>query len=172
MADYGPVKLRILSFSEGALVGQLALYTAEAGVYGDPTALYETEAPIVVLDDMTVPYAYTTTVTGFQLDTYENPTPSPLEIDYTPIVAGVLQPIDPLAPPEQLTLLVKNYYAGGILQVGAYANGEFYVLGEHEIGLDDWFGLTPIPLTALPVPETPRFWTGLQRAVELIGEAS
>jgi len=168
MASYGPVILRFFSFDENTYsVGEAAVFTQSEASYGDPTAIYTSVYPLNE-GILSVPFDYTDTATSINI--LNDDVPDGLEfidVEFIPVVAGVSFPIDPLNPPPELTMVLSNYYAGGVVQIGAYSGGEFFAMGEQELTIDDNFGLYTLYLTALPVPQVASFWTGYVNTYEL-----
>lgn len=165
---YGNAVLRVYSFNPGQNIGELGLFTQEGAGVGETTALYSS---VVAFSERNVyiPPAYSNTVSGvFVLSSDIPPGAEFVEFEVTPVVGGVLQPINPLDPPAEVHLVINGYYAGGVAQVGAYSGGEFFVMGEHEFAVDSWNWVGTIPLSALPPPQAPAFWTEIERAIEIV----
>lgn len=64
-----------------------------------------------------------------------------IEVGFTffEAVSGVEARIDPLSPPEYITLISRQFYAGGVLEVGAYVGDTYRDIGSVEVSADDWW---------------------------------
>jgi hypothetical protein len=93
-----------------------------------------------------------------------------VEVAFVPIVNGVATPIDPLAPPEEIFLFIDGHYAGGVVEVGAYVDGAYVVLGTKEYsdyGGFYGFGEDAVALTAPEPAPCPPFWQAFLRSREI-----
>lgn len=162
--------LRVYNFDTDAYgVGDLGVYI-KIPVDSEATAIYESALP---LTDREVFIGYPTYkyVTGFYISFDDIPSGTDVvEVGFTLLEDGVAIVIDPFNPIEYVNLARSQFYSGGIVEIGAYINGTYNVMGSVEISSDDAWITKPIEiaLTAAEAPETPRFWTEFKQAVEFL----
>lgn len=168
MAAEGAVVVRIYSFDEGQpQLGWYGLYLGSSET--EPSTLYNSDLDLSLYQRYGAPpdYDYGRVVTLFSIEMADvAPGAEYVEVEFTPLIDGVLTPIDPYNPPESIWFFADQAYSGGELVVGAYSGGEFVELGSADIYT--YFQWDAMTLTAAPPPPTPRFWTGLQNAIELV----
>ena len=95
-----------------------------------------------------------------------------VEVEFIPVVNGVVTPIDIFDPPADLFLFINGHYAGGVVEIGGYVGGQYVVMGAEEFS--DYngfygFGESTVALTAAAAPSIPAFWTGFVNARESVG---
>lgn len=162
MAAEGQVVIRIYNFDPLQWrVGSIGLYLEASS----PSAIYSSDLPLVYASVWTG----TSSVSGFYLmgDSIP-PDVEALEIEYIPIVGGNPQPIDPFDPPPQINIAFENNYAGGVVELGVYLDGQYASIGSREFTSNDYNGVYQIDLYPAEKPATPAFWTGFQRTIEMV----
>lgn len=167
MAAEGQVVIRIHNFDTSPWrVGPMAFYLEPSPSYGELSAFYVSDLQLNE-EVINIPWAYVDTATGFWIINADIPPGTDvIEIEFTPIVGGTPQPIDPFDPPEWVNVVYSNSYAGGVIELGAYIGGQFAVMGSSEFAWDDFNGVRQIELSPAVADAGPAFWTGYVRTTE------
>lgn len=119
-----------------------------------------------------------------QIRTYSS-SAAPSEYAFVPLASDGMT-LAPLTPTDTSVVLCfgdddafnqRAFYTGGVVEVGAYVGGQYFVLGSNDLcfGRDefscmyDWvFGRAlPINLDWSDLPGAPAFWTSMRGAYEV-----
>lgn len=169
MAAEGQVVIRIYNFDPLSYrIGPIGFYLEPSPAYGEPSAVYVSDLQLneVVIN---IPWAYVDTATGFWILNADIPPGTDvIEIEFTPIIGGAPQPIDPFDPPEWVNVVFNNSYAGGVVELGVYLGGQYAALGSTEFTHDDFTGVRQIELYPAVAPQISAFWTDFIRTRELV----
>jgi len=167
MAADGTTVIRIYEFDIGENYnGGIGVYLTESPSFGTASTAYVSDLPFTT-SAQGIPWGYTTYAT---LLNFGAPPPGTefMEFEFVPLTGGSPDPIDLAALPAELKVLTNQYYAGGVVEVGAYLSGEYVILGSREFGQYDYFGKYAITLTAPDLGPPPEFWQAFLRSREIV----
>lgn len=168
MVENSNLILRVYNFDISTYeVGNLGVYTKDP-VSSEATAFYESALPFRE-KDVFIGYPSFKSVSGFSISLEDIPPGTEfVEVGFTLFESEVAIFIDPFNPVEYVNLAREQFYSGGIVEIGAYVDGIYSVMGSVEVLSDDaWIGdPIKITLTAAAASETPRFWKEFKQAVE------
>jgi len=167
----GTTVIRIYGFDENASsIGDIGVYLTESSNGGTPSTAYVSDVPFSTYSQG-IPYGFTTYATLLSVDSGDFPPPGTafVEFAFVPLTGGAPDPIDLAALPPEIKVLTNQYYAGGVVEIGAYISGEYALLGSREFGAGDYFGVYTVALTApeLEPASCPPFWQAFLRSREI-----
>ena len=169
MAADGTTVIRIYGFDENNFAfSEIGVYLTESPSFGTPSTAYVSDLPFTT-NAQGIPFGFTTYATLVYVASGDLPPPGTefVEFEFVPLTGGNPDPIDLAALPEEIKVLTNQYYAGGVVEIGAYIAGEYTILGSREFGPDDYFGVYPVALSA-PTPPLVGNWVDVTAASNFV----